>query len=717
LVVSANINTRKNNKEESKMVESYIYNEPSSSLNTMSQPQVSQPTPIDLVEKMKENFAQNATKVDFYKDNTGLNWVAGYVGKAKDGAEWRLWTSYKPAADGSDAKYIATNLNEAQAMDMFKSIVGKSHDEIVKSISPEIPTEEEESALKETEEFVDEPQDVTTSDLKKKDVFETTEPKLKDLVETQTWEKQVSKSKNIPDYLILKAVKGDSQPLINWAGRVGMEKATADLTGKPGIASGERLAAWLIEKAIGKPYAQQMGRKAGKGAGHIVTKEDLPDVSSLDDSALSEIHSNLESYMATIEKESMKRFKTGTAKPAATGEGEAPATGEAPVKGAKKAPLKIKSPADKLKEAQGEAAEPKTTAGAKGKVSKWADWQDWAWKDQTGQVLSIDPSKWNMSPAEVENEKAQRSVGKGPAGRTLNNGWETAQWNAIRLTNQYGHDDPRAKKARQQFHIMAGPNYDKYMNRYGFIARGAAKSMSKAIDTGNAEELNRMYGIPQKPTESFEEADARLIGGAPQQSGIEANTEAGGAKPEAKPAFGAKKPAFGKPEAEAGEAPEAGAEAEAPEAEATEAPAEAEAPEEGAEAQPEAQPEANEAPEAKPEVGGKPAKLCPKCGKKKLQKSDCKCGAVLASLKKKQYNETTKPELATLRGNEIKTSPQLANLKVEKGCPTSKKQARLFGAVAGGAKTEAKGLSKKEAESKLRGKKLKNLPEKAPKKK
>jgi hypothetical protein len=667
----------------------------------MSQPQVSQPTPIDLVEKMKENFAQNATKVDFYKDNTGLNWVAGYVGKAKDGAEWRLWTSYKPAADGSDAKYIATNLNEAQAMDMFKSIVGKNHDEIVKSISPEIPTEEEDSSLKETEEFVDEPQDVTTSDLKKKDVFETTEPKLKDLVETQTWEKQVSKSKVIPDYLILKAVKGDSQPLINWAGRVGLEKATADLTGKPGIASGERLATWLIEKAIGKPYAQQMGRKAGKGAGHIVTKEDLPDVSSLDDTSLAEIHSNLESYMATIEKESMKRFKTGTAKPAATGEGEAPAIGEAPVKGAKKAPVKIKSPADKLKEAQGEAAEPKTTAGAKGKVSKYADWQDWAWKDQTGQVLSIDPSKWNMSEAEIENEKAQRSVGKGPAGRTLNNGWETAQWNAIRITNQYGYDDPRAKKARQQFHIMAGPNYDKYMNRYGVMARGTAKSMSKAMDTGNAEELNRMYGIPQKPTESFEEADARVgVGGTPQ-GGMEAKPEAGAApgetKPEAKPAFGKKPEA--KPEA--GAAPEAGAEPESPEAEATAPAPEAEAT------------EAGEAAEAKPEAGEKPAKICPKCGKKKLQKSH-QCGEpVLASLKKKQYDESTTPELATLRGSEIKTAPQLANLKVEKAGshPVSKKQARLFGAVAGGVKTQAKGLSQERAKRDLKGKKLKNLPE------
>lgn len=47
----------------------------------------------------------------------------------------------------------------------------------------------------------------------------------------------------------------------------------------------------------------------------------------------------------------------------------------------------------------------------------------------------------------------------------------------------------------------------------------------------------------------------------------------------------------------------------------------------------------------------------------------------------------------------------------------SKRQARLFGAVAGGAKTKAKGLSKAKAKESLRGQKLKKLPEKAKKKK
>ena len=40
----------------------------------------------------------------------------------------------------------------------------------------------------------------------------------------------------------------------------------------------------------------------------------------------------------------------------------------------------------------------------------------------------------------------------------------------------------------------------------------------------------------------------------------------------------------------------------------------------------------------------------------------------------------------------------------------SKKQARLFGAVAGGKKTKAKGLTKEEAKTRLRGVKLKKLP-------
>lgn len=42
----------------------------------------------------------------------------------------------------------------------------------------------------------------------------------------------------------------------------------------------------------------------------------------------------------------------------------------------------------------------------------------------------------------------------------------------------------------------------------------------------------------------------------------------------------------------------------------------------------------------------------------------------------------------------------------------SKAQARLFGAVAGGKKTKAKGMTKKEAKTRLRGVSTKKLPAK-----
>jgi hypothetical protein len=42
--------------------------------------------------------------------------------------------------------------------------------------------------------------------------------------------------------------------------------------------------------------------------------------------------------------------------------------------------------------------------------------------------------------------------------------------------------------------------------------------------------------------------------------------------------------------------------------------------------------------------------------------------------------------------------------------PASKKQAALFGAIAGGKRTKATGLSKRKAHDILRGKKLKGLP-------
>ena len=49
--------------------------------------------------------------------------------------------------------------------------------------------------------------------------------------------------------------------------------------------------------------------------------------------------------------------------------------------------------------------------------------------------------------------------------------------------------------------------------------------------------------------------------------------------------------------------------------------------------------------------------------------------------------------------------------------PVSKAQARLFGAVAGGKSTKATGLTKEEAKGKLKGAKVKKLPEKKRKRK
>lgn len=44
----------------------------------------------------------------------------------------------------------------------------------------------------------------------------------------------------------------------------------------------------------------------------------------------------------------------------------------------------------------------------------------------------------------------------------------------------------------------------------------------------------------------------------------------------------------------------------------------------------------------------------------------------------------------------------------------SRAQARLFGAIAGGVATKARGLSRTKAKAALRGKKLKGLPARAP---
>jgi hypothetical protein len=49
--------------------------------------------------------------------------------------------------------------------------------------------------------------------------------------------------------------------------------------------------------------------------------------------------------------------------------------------------------------------------------------------------------------------------------------------------------------------------------------------------------------------------------------------------------------------------------------------------------------------------------------------------------------------------------------------PKSKAQARLFGAVAGGKKTKASGMTKTQAKGSLRGRKIKGLPKKKKSKK
>lgn len=49
--------------------------------------------------------------------------------------------------------------------------------------------------------------------------------------------------------------------------------------------------------------------------------------------------------------------------------------------------------------------------------------------------------------------------------------------------------------------------------------------------------------------------------------------------------------------------------------------------------------------------------------------------------------------------------------------PRSKAQARLFGAIAGGRPTKATGMTKSQARGSLRGRKVKGLPARAPKRK
>jgi len=116
------------------MVKTYICNEKSSSLNTMSHQQnIHYNDSIERIKKSNESFALQSTKYDYYRDNYGTNWVIGYLGKSENDSEWRIWSTLKSPRTADDAKYYIEKLNKSEAIEIFDKIVGTPHNEIIQA--------------------------------------------------------------------------------------------------------------------------------------------------------------------------------------------------------------------------------------------------------------------------------------------------------------------------------------------------------------------------------------------------------------------------------------------------------------------------------------------------------------------------------------------------------------------------------------------------------
>jgi len=112
------------------MTKTFTFHENSSALNTFSNQKIVT-KPIDTIRKSQFDFAQQSSKYDYYKDDKGTVWVVSFFGKSMDDAEWKLWITHQTPSTATDARYMAENLSKSEAIELFETIVGRTHDEII----------------------------------------------------------------------------------------------------------------------------------------------------------------------------------------------------------------------------------------------------------------------------------------------------------------------------------------------------------------------------------------------------------------------------------------------------------------------------------------------------------------------------------------------------------------------------------------------------------
>jgi len=117
------------------MVRTYKVEEKSTSLNTFSHLQAKKINNPEKIVKAREDFAAQSKKWDYYKDDMGAVWVVSWLGKSQEDSEWRIWTTYKTPMTANDANYIVEKLNKSQALEVFDSLVGLTHDEIMSAFT------------------------------------------------------------------------------------------------------------------------------------------------------------------------------------------------------------------------------------------------------------------------------------------------------------------------------------------------------------------------------------------------------------------------------------------------------------------------------------------------------------------------------------------------------------------------------------------------------
>ena len=139
------------------MTRTYVFRDQTSALSRFKDPLAkSENRVIDDIRESTLDFSKQSKIYDFFKDDRGTSWCLSWMGKSQDEAEFKLWTTDKTPRTADDVNYIAEGLKKSEAIELYSSILGRKHDEILSGFAkaiklPKLVSKIEKSISEETE--------------------------------------------------------------------------------------------------------------------------------------------------------------------------------------------------------------------------------------------------------------------------------------------------------------------------------------------------------------------------------------------------------------------------------------------------------------------------------------------------------------------------------------------------------------------------------------